>query len=384
MGRLGWFPAAALAGATSTALFVCLWAFYLRNRDEASIAAVILFLNLAQLIYFIYQDIRRNREIAELYAAIGENGELARRIAELEDKFESADRDGEMVPANKPPAPPSAAKPALLDEVKELRASLQAIAAQATAPPLQRQPPAISPPPPKLTADRLDLYLEPIVSLTTQSTQHYRVSLGLEAANGHRSEHEVLYADAERSGLRAALDVFALQRVLPVARRLMTKRPEARMFIPIGASTLSRPSYVAEIERMIKASRHVAQGLVFEIAQGVLARLDTAGIEGLARLARQGPLLCLGNVETPGIDFGALRGLRFRYLSFAASRLSLDRARLTLLAVSQGFEILAADVSSAEQRSEVARWASLGRGSAFAPPRLVKPDSAADLPAQAA
>jgi cyclic-di-GMP phosphodiesterase TipF (flagellum assembly factor) len=383
MGRLGWFPAAALAGATATALFVCLWAFYLRGRDEAAIAAVILFLSLAQLVYFIYQDLRRNRDIAELFVAISEDGDLAKRLAELEERFASL-ADEEPSQDIAPAVQPAANKPALLDEVKELRASLQSIAAQATARPQLREPTLSSPPAPQLTEDRLDLYLEPIVSLATQSTRHYRVSLGLEAGNGHRSEHDALYSDAERSGLRAALDVFALQRVVPVARRLLSKRPEARLFIPIGAATLSRPSYVAEIERQIKASRHVAQGLVFEIAQAVLAKLDAAGIEGLARLARQGPLLCLGNVETAGIDFSALRGLRFRYLSFAASQLSQDRSRLAALAVSQGFEILAADVRSPEQLGEVTRWAALGRGPAFAPPRLVKPDSAADMPAQAA
>lgn len=380
MGRHGWLPAAALAAVAATALAVCLWAFYLRGRDEAAIAAIILVLVLAQLALFVSRDRRRALDIDELFLLVGDDGPLAGRIAEMEQRLEEEAADS-------PPQPPSG-KERLLAEVKELRSSLHELSSRAATP--VRPPPvaALREPPasraPALAEERLDLYLEPLVSLNTQATVHYRASLGIETAPGRRMEHDELYAEAERTDLRAALDVFALQRAMPVARRLMAKRPEARIFLPIGAATLIKPGYIAEIERLVGNSRPAAQGLVFEIGHGVLAGLDSAGIEGLARLARQGPLLCLANADAQGLDLGALRGLRFRYLSFAAATFPAEGLRLTRLAAVQGFEILSADVATTDELDHVGRWATLARGPAVAAPRLVKSEPAAIQPARAA
>lgn len=387
MARTGWLPLAALAAVIAVALAVCLYAFYAHDRVEAAIAAVVLFLALGQLAIFAHRDAKRARDIEDLFALTGDHSPFARQIADLDQRLRKA--EARLAP---PTAPlERSEKDRLLAKGKDVRSSLNARSAAAPGPRREPQLGPQAPPEPEmpplrasvLSQDRLDLYLEPIVSLRTQATVHYHVSMAIEGRDD-QAQQDDLYAEADRAGLRAALDVLALQRTLPVARRLIAKRPEARVFVPVGAPTLARPGYLAEIERLLRESRYVTQGLVFEIDHEVLAKLDAAGIEGLARLARQGPLLCLGETRPQGLDFSALRGLRFRYLSFGVEDFPEDGSRLASLATTQGFEILASGIATAADLGAVSRWAALARGAALAPPRLVRPEPHADQLAKAA
>ena len=226
--------------------------------------------------------------------------------------------------------------------------------------------------------DTLDLYLEPVVDLGNQQTVHYHATLGLVSASGERLAHDALFTEADRSGLRPALDVFAVTRCLRVAERMKRNRPELKLFIPIGKATLSDRTSLQAIQREIEPNSRMAQSLAFEIGFDVLGTLDSAGIDGLARLARLGGSLALGQVWDAELDLTALRASRFQYLCFDMAALLAEPnvppawEPLALQCVREGFEIIAAHADSPAQAAEARRHARFARGAAFAPPRLVR------------
>ena len=282
-------------------------------------------------------------------------------------------------------APPQPAHPHphpnadLIDEVKSLRQSIQSFASVA-AKPVARDP----------ALDRLELLLEPVVALATGETVHYRASLSLAAADGHRVTGETLLREAGRNGLRTSLDVFAASRAAPAIARIRARRQEARIFVPVGPQSLASPGHLAAIAESSREHRGAAGGIVFEIDHADMASLDSAGVEGLARLAQSGSAFALTRANPSGIELGSLRDLRFQYLFFEAMTLPQSPnvppiwSGLARFAQQQGFAVVVANAAKDVEAESAANWAEYGCGPAFAPPRLVRNDLDAPAPARRA
>jgi cyclic-di-GMP phosphodiesterase TipF (flagellum assembly factor) len=321
--------------------------------------------------------------------------ELQGRIDDLFDAFRRAEREQRMV-GEPPPAPPP--RPMLREEPPPLRADppprneaddfareIEAIRAgiRNLVPGRER---AANPAPRRvrrIDEDRLDFYLEPIVALETGITVHYRVSLSLQAADGHRVEHAALYSEADRNGLRPSLDLFAADRVAPTLARIRRKRPGVSIFLPVGSVTLGHATKMAELQRSLAG---FSSGLVVEIDHATLAGLGPIGLKNLASLGQSGAVLSLARTNAAGVDLMALADLGFSYLFFdvpATAATNPSIARFARAATDQGFEIGVAGIASDAEASIVRRWSRLGRGPYFAPPRLVRADLHEDFQAAA-
>jgi EAL domain-containing protein (putative c-di-GMP-specific phosphodiesterase class I) len=288
--------------------------------------------------------------------------------------------DALEAPPRAAPAPQAARPNAdLIDEVKSLRQSIQSFASVA-AKPAARDP----------ALDRLELLLEPVVALASGETVHYRASLSLAAADGHRVAGETLLREASRNGLRTSLDVFAASRAAPAIARIRARRQEARIFVPIGPQTLSSPGHLAAIADSLREQRGAAGGIVFEIDHADVAALDPSGVEVLARLAQSGSAFALARANPSGIELGSLRDLRFQYLLFEAMTLPQSPnvppiwSGLARFAHQQGFAIVVANAAKDAEAEAAPNWAEYGCGPAFAPPRLVRNDLDSAAPARRA
>ncbi|MBL8906754.1 MAG: EAL domain-containing protein [Rhizobiales bacterium] len=290
---------------------------------------------------------------------------LAQRIEELE---------------NRPP-PPRGETQSLADEVKALRSTLKGLSEKqarraarepnfAAAAPSTRDAGGFS-------ADKLDLYLEPIVEMEGRTTSHYRASVELRSGDGRRVPAQSLVAEAEQSGMRPALDRFALERCLRVATRILQRRPNTRIFVPIGLASYGNPHELQTLEALQDADRSVANALVFELSDRDLSRLDAAGMDGLAALARRGCTLALSFSRPMSADLPALRELNVRFLTCPARLLSSFTQVLTAAAKS-GFLIVVSEVEEGADLAQAQRIGVFASGRHFAPPRLVRADLAAD------
>jgi EAL domain-containing protein (putative c-di-GMP-specific phosphodiesterase class I) len=369
---------AILAVAGAVLAIAGLWFFAMQGRPEAALIAALALLATGHFIRL---------------AARGR--ELGRRIDDVTDAFRRIERDQRLA-VEAPPAPPrrsaqQRAEPHLQStsqmmnepmdfarEIEEIRAGIRNL--------VPGQERGANPAPRRvrrIDEDRLDFYLEPIVAFDTGVTLHYRVSLSLQAADGHRVEHAALFTEADRNGLRPSLDTFAASRVVPALARIRRKRPGVSIFLPIGAITLGNATKMAELHRTLAGS---SSGLVIEIDHATLAGLGAIGLKSLANLAQAGAVLSLARVNPSGVDLRALAELGFSFLFFdvpstAAANPSI--ARLAVFANDQGFDIGVAGIASEAEAAVVRRWARLGRGSYFAPPRLVRAELYDDLQAAA-
>jgi EAL domain-containing protein (putative c-di-GMP-specific phosphodiesterase class I) len=211
--------------------------------------------------------------------------------------------------------------------------------------------------------EHFNFLLEPVIDLSTNATAHYRVRFSITAANG---------------SLRPTLDSHVVNQAIPLLRRLRAKHPAMRMFIPMGAATLISESALALITQMLSEAGDVAKGVVFELTHDTLARLNEAGISGLAAIARMGATLALTEASMTGLELASLRHLGVKFIGIAARSIEsgsgLSPAWLDFVQAARGqqFQILLTDVDNSAQAASASQIARLVAGHFFAPPRRVK------------
>jgi EAL domain-containing protein (putative c-di-GMP-specific phosphodiesterase class I) len=279
------------------------------------------------------------------------------------------------------PPPPRSDTQSLAEEVKSLRSTLKGISEKqarraareptfAAAAPSARAPEVFA-------TDKLDLYLEPVVEIEGKTTTHYRASVELRAGDGRRVQAEALAAEAEQTGMRPALDRFALERCLRVAPRIVQRRPNSRIFIPLGLASYGDPRELQSLEALQDADRSMANSLIFQLSDRDLSKLDGAGMEGLAQLARRGSTLALSFSRPMSADLPALRELNVRFL-ICPARLLSSFAQVLTAAAKSGFLIVVSDVEEARDLEQAQRIGVFASGRHFAPPRLVRADVSAE------
>lgn len=394
MGHNDWPRLAGLA--SFSLLAVGCAAFLMASGDIAKsvMGAGLLLLAVGQIVFMLAGWFRLSHLIERqamqgkaLRDMAGTTKALTERLQEMETRL---DREPEAAP---PPAPlpvqesPSAAA---LAEMQALRQQLRSLADEIQKPYQQPVTPAPAPEPvaapSKTPPERLDLLLEPMIELATGETAHYRAQLHMLSEVGDEIGHNELMRRAQQSGARPRLDTHLLESSLPVLRRLRGKNSNTRLFVPVGAATLTSATDLRQIIDLLNEYRDVAPGVVLDIIHADLAALGNTGVEGLAQLARLGASMSLSRVSLNGLDLLSLRQLGVRYLDIDARTIDagfgvapswIDFAKY---ARSMQFQIIGGMVETSAQSQAASRLARYGYGPYFAPPRRVKPGAGETQP----
>ena len=286
----------------------------------------------------------------------------------------------------------------LLEEVRNLRESVAVLAREMAQPPsaaapvappapVAEPPPKAQPlpPPPKAQPlpprEHLDFLLEPVIELNSGDTMHYRAQIAMVGEGGTVADYATLMDKAETGGMRPALELRILKHALPALRRLRFKHPNLRLLAPIGAATLNNSSDFIKFMAALEIERDAAAGIVFDLQQSDIGQLNAEGIEGLARLARAGTVLALSGIAAEELDLASLRQLGVRYLIADAGLFDAGFGaspawkQFSQYARAMQFQLMAGNVTTAQQASAATRLARFGYGPFFAPPRRVKADA---------
>jgi EAL domain-containing protein (putative c-di-GMP-specific phosphodiesterase class I) len=246
---------------------------------------------------------------------------------------------------------------------------------------------AAPPPPPKPRAPRTDellISLEPVIDVFTNKTVHYRLHLGMMKPNGTEVPTDMLLHHADRAGLRTQFDIHAAKEALGLLRHLRGRDPELNIFMPLGASTLQSDETVGKLLDLRKEFSDVASGLVIELPHATLAGLSERGLEGLARLARNGVYLALTNVAIAGVDLKALAKLNVRYISLTStSALGTNGPSPIIQSFAQTarvhrIQLIVTAITDASLAKHVSKIGRFVAGPAFAPARRVKQGMASE------
>ncbi|MBU6457545.1 MAG: EAL domain-containing protein [Bradyrhizobium sp.] len=233
---------------------------------------------------------------------------------------------------------------------------------------------------------RLDLYLQPTVTLPQRKVRFY------EAVTRLRDDRDqIIAADdfvgiAEAAGLIGRIDHMVMLRCVQVLRRLMVRNKEVGVFCNVAQATLGNPATFAQCLDFLEANRALASSLVLEFKQSTFGNLGPTETEHLAALAQRGFRFSIDHVTDLRIEPRDLADRGVRFIKVPAALL-LDQRRsstsdihpsdLSDLLGRYGIDLIAERIEGERAVVDLLDFdVRFGQGFLFAPPRPLRPEGA--------
>jgi cyclic-di-GMP phosphodiesterase, flagellum assembly factor TipF len=241
-----------------------------------------------------------------------------------------------------------------------------------------------------IEANRLDLYLQPMVTLPQRKVRFYEALTRLRTGEGATLTPTDFLPYAEEAGLMPRIDNLMLFRCVQVMRRLQAKNREIGMFCNVSASTLIDPEFFPQFSEFMDANRALAPSLVLEFTQAAYRSFGPMENESLAALAGRGFRFSMDNVSDLRLEPRDLGDRGFRFLKVPASLL-LDRTGATVsdihpadlsgLLLRFGVELVGEKIESEGVVVDLLDYdVKYGQGFLFSPPRPVRAEIMQAIP----
>jgi cyclic-di-GMP phosphodiesterase, flagellum assembly factor TipF len=326
--------------------------------------------------------------------------QLASSVASHEDILATAAAATAIAPPSKPaaepePEPRAAASAPVTGAVwsaAALTTAPQVFAAPAASAP--NEPIAASRSQPQLVTaiknaidgNRLDIYLQPMVTLPQRKVRYY------EAVTRLRDERDrIIAADdfigaAEAGGLIGRIDHMVMLRCVQVLRRLMVRNKDVGVFCNVSAATLGNTVNFTQCLDFLEANRALAPSFVLEFKQSTFRNLGPTESEHLAALSQRGYRFSVDHVSDLRFEPRELadRGVRFIKVPAAllldprqSSTSDIHPSDLSDLLGRYGIDLIAEKIEGERAVVDLLDYdVRFGQGFLFAPPRPLRPEGA--------
>lgn len=235
-----------------------------------------------------------------------------------------------------------------------------------------------------IDADRIDMHLQPIVTLPQRKVRFYQASTRLRTDDGETIHPSDYIPIAEARGYMAAIDEQILIKSVHILRRLAERSKEVGIFLDLSAASLTHPGFFTDFVQVLERNRDLAQMLVLEFPQSAVRAMGPLETEGLKALYDLGYRFSVDQVSDLKISFQNLADRGFRYIKISTDRLlhrsdelgtDIHPVDLTDYFRRFGMELIADHVEREADVVDVLDYGvRLGQGALFSPPRPVKVD----------
>jgi cyclic-di-GMP phosphodiesterase TipF (flagellum assembly factor) len=236
-----------------------------------------------------------------------------------------------------------------------------------------------------IDANRVDLYLQPIVTLPQRKVRYYEAMSRLRNERGEVVHAIEFIPQAERGGLMPKIDNLVIFRCVQVVRRLLLKNSEIGLFCNLSGSTLTDSNVFPQFLEFLEANRAIAPSLVLEFAQTAVRGMGPIEHESLAALAERGFTFSMDNVTDLRIEPRELANRGFRFIKIQANLLlnrsgtatsDIHPADLSDLVGRFGIDLIAERIESEGSVVDLLDYdVRYGQGFLFAPPRPVRAEA---------
>jgi len=177
-----------------------------------------------------------------------------------------------------------------------------------------------------IDTDRVDLYLQPIVSLPQRKHRFYECFSRIRDHDDNLIGPEAYLEIAERNGLIAAIDNILLIRCVQLVRKVQQKRRNVGFFVNISPHTLADRKFFAEFVLFMEENNELAPNLVFEFAQADIVDLPSETAGRLHQLGELGFRFSLDRVKRLDLNYPELSRRFIRYIKVESEALKAWQA----------------------------------------------------------
>jgi len=177
-----------------------------------------------------------------------------------------------------------------------------------------------------IEGNRIDLYLQPIVTLPDRKLRFYDASTRVRTGDDEFMPPGNYLHLAEREHLMPRIDNVVLVKCVQLLRRL---GPDSRLkgvFCNLSAQSLLDHDFFPELVEFMEENTTLADSLTFQLSQRAVLDIGADELAGLKTLGKLGFVFSLDRVADLDVDFAALRDHFFRYVKIEAKTLLHDMA----------------------------------------------------------
>jgi len=235
-----------------------------------------------------------------------------------------------------------------------------------------------------IEGSKIELYLQPIVTLPQRKVRYYEALSRLKADGGDLVAAADFLKFAEAGGLMPQLDNLSVLRCVQVVRRLLLKNRDIGLFCNLSAATLTDSGFPRFLE-FAEANRAIAPALVFEFTQEAVRAMGPIEHESLAALAERGFRFSMDNLTDLRVEPRELNERGFRFIKAPAALLlnrigaastDIHPADLSDLLGRFGIDLIAERIEAEGAVVDLLDYdVRFGQGFLFSPPRPVRPEA---------
>lgn len=247
-----------------------------------------------------------------------------------------------------------------------------------------------------LTENRVDLYLQPVVSLPQRRTVFYESFTRLRDASNRVMMPAEYLSIAEGEGLVPAIDNLLLFRCAQIVRRLARQDRKVGVFCNVALSSLGDETFFPQFLEFLSQNRDLNQALIFELGQATFDARGAVEARNMAKLADLGFRFSIDKVQSLDLDFADLQRSDVKFVKVGADLLieqlldldgaaplpslpDIRAADFAGLTRRYGIEVIAEKCENERQIVDVLELdVGMGQGHLFGEPRAIKDEVLAE------
>ncbi len=232
-----------------------------------------------------------------------------------------------------------------------------------------------------LQEERVELALQPIVSLPQRKRRFYECFSRVRAGHGLVIMPEQYIGLAERAGLITAIDNMLLFRCIQLLRKIRHRSLEIGFVCNISQHTLGDRTFFRDFVGFMQDNAELASSIVFEFPQRAIAGMTDNLRRDLDALSRLGFRHSLDQVSDLNVDAAALAACNFRFVKIDAARLLasdsvIDPDQLKKRLDAVGIDLIVEKIEAEATLVELLDLnIDFGQGYLFGEPRLSRLDA---------
>jgi cyclic-di-GMP phosphodiesterase, flagellum assembly factor TipF len=172
-----------------------------------------------------------------------------------------------------------------------------------------------------LRADRIDLYLQPIVTLPQRQRRYFEAYTRIRDGEGKMVVPDQYIAIAEREGLVTAIDNMLLFRCVQLVRKSQRKNQNFGVFCNISPHTLADRTFLRDFVDFMARNSELAPDMIFEFPQAAIVNRDAELEQILKRLGSMGFRFSMDQVGSLRFDYDWLTEHRFKFVKIDGTAL---------------------------------------------------------------
>ena len=229
-----------------------------------------------------------------------------------------------------------------------------------------------------LREDRVELALQPIVSLPQRKRRFYECFSRIRTRQGEVIFPEQYIEIARQADLIGAIDNLLLFRCIQLIRKIQRQSQNIGFFCNVSPHTLRDGEFLGDFIGFLEGNRELAPNLIFEFAQADFAEHGATETAHLDRLARLGCSFSLDRVRDFDIDPAQLAARHIRFVKIPAEALLAQAAGGALALkhkmVEAGIDLIVEKVERDDALVEILELGiDFGQGFLFGEPRPARP-----------